>query len=169
MKVCDTTRQRVQVLFELFANKVREAAYFVVRDNNLAEDIMQETFLVAIQKLDQLQDPDKVEAWLARIAINKAKNTFRGKVKAEALSKDLPTPDTMDEALCQDAERALLSDAISHLSDDHQIVIYLKYVRGFTSNQVAQALDLPEGTVKSRLHRARETMRNYCTAKEGIS
>ncbi|MEW6772194.1 MAG: sigma factor, partial [Bacillota bacterium] len=80
----------LKFFFELFAQRVFQAAYFILRDRVLAEDVMQETFLVAVEKLGDLRDPAKIEIWLTRIAVNKALNERR-KRTTRVLFKNIPT------------------------------------------------------------------------------
>lgn len=84
-------REKVRVLFELYAEKVRAAAYFVVYDNDVAEDVVQITFVTAMEKLDQLQDPDKIEAWLTALPSIKPRTPCGTKQERRTSSKTYPS------------------------------------------------------------------------------
>lgn len=162
-------RHDLKTLYELYSERVRSAAFFVLRDNHAAEDIMQETFITALEKLDQIRDPEKIEAWLVRVAINKAKNTLRSKPRLVSLPGEIPASTRPDDNLIYQDEISLACEAVARLPAEYQIVLYFRCVRGMTSKQIAHALEIPEGTVKSRLHRARLTAKEYYFRKEGLS
>ena len=159
----------LKTLYELYSERVRSAAFFVLRDNHAAEDIMQETFITAFEKLSQVREPEKIEAWLVRVAINKAKNSLRSKPRQVSLSGDIPISAHLDDALMHKDEITLACEAVARLPAEYQVVLYFKCVRGLTPKQIADALEIPEGTVKSRLQRARETAKEYYFRKEGLS
>lgn len=155
----------IKLLFELFAQRVFQAAYFVLRDRTLAEDIMQETFLVTIEKLGQLRDPAKIEIWLIRVAINKALNELR-KQNTKRLLRSIPTAGrnpTTEEIVLAEEEKEHLHKAIEALPADCQVIIYLKYFRDLTTKQIAYGINIPEGTVKSRLRKAYDQIRKKLT------
>jgi RNA polymerase sigma-70 factor (ECF subfamily) len=145
----------LKLLFELFAQRVFQAAYFILRDRVLAEDVMQETFLVAMEKLGDLRDPAKIEIWLTRIAVNKALNERR-KRTTRVLFKNIPTivGNPTEEIFLAEEEKGELHKAIEVLPANCQVIVYLKYFRDMTTKQIAYGLNIPEGTVKSRLRKA---------------
>jgi len=154
----------LKLLFELFAQRVFQAAYFVVRDRTLAEDVMQATFLVAMEKLGHLRDPAKIEIWLTRIAINKALNELK-KRNTRVIFKNIPTTvgDPTEEIVLAEEEKEHLHKAIEELPADCQVIVYLKYFRDMTTKQIAYGLSIPEGTVKSRLRKAYDLIRQKLT------
>lgn len=159
----------VGVLFELFAPKVLGAAYHVVRDRALAEDVMQDTFITALDRLDQLKDSNKVGAWLTRIAINKAYTELRRNKKVVPISEFAATESDAAEILLLKEEREHLHRAFDRLQPDYQSVLYLKYGREMRVKEIAQVLKIPEGTVKSRLRRARDLVGTEYLRNAGIS
>ncbi|MBE0467418.1 MAG: RNA polymerase sigma factor [Candidatus Desulforudis sp.] len=160
--------EAIRLLFELFAQRVLAAAYYVVRDQVLAEDIMQETFATAMQKLDQLRDPDKAGAWLCRIAVNKAHTQMRKKNKTVPINMPLVIPDDTGETLLLREETEQLHRALDALNQDYKLVVYLRYYREMSVKKIAEVLEIPEGTVKSRLRRARELVGGYYRRKVGV-
>ncbi|MEW6772027.1 MAG: RNA polymerase sigma factor [Bacillota bacterium] len=149
----------VRVLFELFAQRVFEAAYYILGDRSSAEDVVQDTFLAAIEHLDQLNNPEKVEGWLLQVATNKAYDEYSKRQKLVSLSNK-----PGDNCTCLDflaiANRLVVTKAIDSLPVEHQMVIFLKYYRDLTIKQIAAILKIPEGTVKTRLQKARGLVAN---------
>ncbi|MGQ0723113.1 MAG: RNA polymerase sigma factor [Candidatus Eiseniibacteriota bacterium] len=127
-----------------------------------ADDLVQETFLRAWRALDRLDAERPVIPWLLRIATNRAMTMLsaRGRRAAEVLDEDLPAAGTRPD---ESAERAQLlarvSRALAALSDEQRIVLSLRASEGLSYLEIAAMLDVPVGTVMSRLARARETMR----------
>jgi RNA polymerase sigma-70 factor (ECF subfamily) len=124
------------------------AAYLVVHDAAAAEDIAQESFLAAVRALDRFDRRRPFGPWLHRIVVNRAIDWARARaLRAEAELGDMPGPETQPE----------LSDgvavALGRLSPEHRAVIVLRHLLEYTPGEIAELLDLPRGTVNSRLRR----------------
>jgi len=150
----------IKSLFERFTQRVFEAAYFILRDRTMAEDVMQETFLTAMTKLRNPQDPLKIEAWLIRVAMNKARSELRRRNKKIPLLFPV-VANLTEEDLITEEEKKYVQVTVEALPVKHQLVLFLMYYRNMTTKQIAQALGLPEGTVKSRLRRAYKLMKPW--------
>jgi RNA polymerase sigma-70 factor (ECF subfamily) len=138
------------------------AVYSVLRNKHLAEDIAQDALLAAWQKLGTLKETDKFGPWVYQVALNKAKDYF--KKHRESISLEyIPYP-VADNAY--NPERVLfpgsfdqLHEVIEKLSEKLGIVIKLHYFESASIEEIAQQLNLSAGTVKWRLHEAREKIR----------
>jgi RNA polymerase sigma-70 factor (ECF subfamily) len=121
-----------------------------------AEDAVQETWFAAIKGLKKLQNPSLFVSWLFRILTNKCIDQIRKKAselqQVEQRNIKTESPEISNE-------RESLSQAIKRLSDEQRILIILRFGHGFQIGQVASMLNIPEGTVKSRLHRALARLR----------
>lgn len=136
-------------------------AYSVLRHREDAEDVAQEAFAKAYRSFRQLRDRERFRAWLVRTTwrtaldrqrANRRRNAREDRVEAE-------TPATRDVA--EENERAeLLWRAIDGLSDKLRIVIVLAGIEGHDVSEIAALLELPEGTVKSRLFLARKQLKD---------
>lgn len=134
-----------------------------------ARDLTQAAFFRAYQKLDRFQGDSSFYTWVYRIAVNLALSERRrrrvaGRVFAAAgpeAPEPAADPDRSDPALpVERAEReALIQRALDALQPDHRAVVVLKDFDGLHYEQIAQKLEIPVGTVRSRLHRAREILR----------
>ncbi len=152
--------QALEELFNQFQETVYRSAYFVTRDQMLAEDVVQNTFLKAYDKIDQLKDPSRVESWLIRIAVNQARDELRRRRRQTCSPEDeahLPGPreDLPEFQVLVREEHAVISAAIDGLAAEYQDVILLKYQFEMTTRKIAETLNIPEGTVKTRLRKAR--------------
>ena len=148
-----------------FEDRLRESAtlafrvaYGVLRHRQDAEDVAQEAFAKAYRSFTQLRDRDRFRAWLMRmtwrLAIDHWRSDRRRSVREQTVeSADMPS--TEDVALSR--ERAeLLWQAIDALPEKLRIVVVLGAIEGHDIRAMARLLDLPEGTVKSRLYLARK-------------
>jgi RNA polymerase sigma-70 factor, ECF subfamily len=126
------------------------AAYLVTRDAHAAEDIAQEAFLQAIRVLDRFDRARPFAPWLHRIVTNRALDWAR----ADALRRPTGEP---REPVAPEARSDLsddLAEAIGRLAPDQRAVVVLRYLLEHTPGEIADMLDLPRGTVNSRLRRA---------------
>jgi len=139
----------LEALFRLHWPRAHRAAYLVTHDAQASEDIAQESFLAAIRALDRFDRKRPFGPWLHRIVVNRAIDWTRARrLRSEVeLTESLPAPEPArapnDDVLA----------ALSRLSPEHRAVIVMRYVLEFTPGEIAEALDLPRGTVNSRLRR----------------
>ena len=130
------------------------AARLVTGDAAAAEDIAQEAFLAAVRNLDRFDRRRPVGPWLHRIVVNRAIDWTRArKLRSEVeLGEWLPAP----------PDAAPPGDALARIADlppDHRAVVVLRYVLEYTPGEIAELLDLPRGTVNSRLRRGLDKLK----------
>jgi RNA polymerase sigma-70 factor (ECF subfamily) len=129
------------------------AAYFVIYDRAAAEDIAQEAFMSALRALDRFDRRRPFGPWLHRIVVNRAIDWARSRALRREL--DIELVDAGSDGDEDDlVERDALAAAIRTLSPERRAVIVLRYVLGYAPGEIARLLELPRGTVNSRLRRA---------------
>jgi RNA polymerase sigma-70 factor, ECF subfamily len=139
----------LEALFRAHWGRAHRAAYLVVHDAAAAEDIAQEAFLAAIRALDRFDRRRPFGPWLHRIVVNRAIDWTRARtLRAETELVDLAGP---GEPAGEDRD-ALLA-GLASLSAEHRAVIVLRYLLEYTPGEIADLLELPRGTVNSRLRR----------------
>lgn len=151
-----------EALMRVHQEPVFRLAYLLLGDPDEAEDIAQETFLSAYKALGRFDTERPLRPWLLRIASNLAHNRHRsiGRYLA-ALTRfaqqdpDKIKPTTIDP----DNEAQVLWHAVRQMAIPFQEVIYLRYFLEMSEGEMAESLDVPAGTVKSRLHRALSKLR----------
>lgn len=137
-------------------------AGFLLRDAGEAQDATQEALLKAWLAWPKLRDRDCFGAWFDRIVANVCKNRLRGRKGIRPLqldeeaSDEIHTSDPFRAALAKDE----LGRLVARLGADQQLVVALRFWRDFSLEEVAERLDVPLGTVKSRLHYALCTLRS---------
>lgn len=148
----------LELLYKLFSATIYNAAHYIVNDRGLAEDITQETFLSAFTGLENIKHPEKIEAWLVRTAINKAINLVKRNQRIITLNEDYAAEeqeiDVLVEQLAKDELISEVSKAVRSVPLQYQEILYFKYYKDFTIKHIAETLEIPEGTVKSRLRKA---------------
>lgn len=133
-----------------------------------AEDVVQEAFVLAYTKLSSFQQKSAFYTWLYRIAFNTAISRRRKKKPTTSLDfmKDemgeLPIDggDAPESNLHRQERAIQVQQALAQLSDEHRTILVLREIEGFCYEAISEILDLPVGTVRSRLHRARTQMRD---------
>ena len=144
----------LEALFRHHWPRAYRAAYLVVHDAAAAEDIAQEAFMSALRSLDRFDRRRPFGPWLHRIVVNRAIDWAR----ARTLRRELGDEPLAAVAAPADPPAEILPEsvvaALAELSPEHRAVIVLRYVVEYTPGEIADLLDLPRGTVNSRLRRA---------------
>ena len=143
----------LETLFRSHWPLAYRAAYLVVHDAAAAEDIAQEAFLAAVRALDRFDRRRPFGPWLHRIVVNRAidwsrRRELRREVGGDALADQPAAPET-----------AHWTVDLSRLSPDHRAVVVLRYLLEYTPGEIAELLELPRGTVNSRLRRALDQLK----------
>lgn len=131
-----------------------------------AEDLTQQAFLTAQRKLEQLRDPSRAKSWLCSILRNTYLQNLRGRAAAPNVSlANTPEPadETLDEAVFDEQE---LQDALQELPEEFRTPLILFYFEEFSYKEIAEQMQVPIGTIMSRLARAKGHLRRRLTACE---
>jgi RNA polymerase sigma-70 factor, ECF subfamily len=144
----------LEALFRTYWPRSFRAAYLVVQDAAAAEDIAQEAFLAAVRSLDRFDRRRPFGPWLHRIVVNRAIDWARArKLRAEAeLDESLPA-----QLAAGGLDGDLLA-ALRALPPEHRAVIVLRHLLEYTPGEIARLLELPRGTVNSRLRRGLDAL-----------
>jgi RNA polymerase sigma-70 factor (ECF subfamily) len=157
----------IEKLYVQYSKRIYGSVFLIVKDRSLAEELVHDTFLQAMDKIDTVRDFSKIESWLLRIAINKTYNFLRARKKISAFplavaeeaddsNANDPVKFLTDEETCAEIRRA-----IGLLQPDMAALIILYYFDNMTFQEIASLLDIPSGTVKTRIYRARQTLKKF--------
>jgi RNA polymerase sigma factor (sigma-70 family) len=150
-------------LFQLYWRAARAAAFGVTGDFALAEDAASESFYAAIENLPDLKDARRFGPWLRTIVIRTARRQ-KAKTSKENGAELQIQPDSKSPLPGADLERqelvALIHEAVGHLSENLREAVVLFYFEGYSLKEAAGFLDIPEGTLKRRLHDSRKKLRD---------
>ena len=139
-------------------------ARLILRDDKGAEDATQEALVAAWRRLDGLRDPDRFEAWLHRLLVNACyrearRSRRRGSIEIHVEPLAMPEASLAPDGDFDLADRDQLERGFRRLDVDQRTVLVMHYYLGFSLDEAADALGVPPGTVRSRLHRAINAMR----------
>ncbi|MBS4025474.1 MAG: RNA polymerase sigma factor [Clostridia bacterium] len=153
-----------ETLFDLYYEKVYRSTYLIIQNEGIAQDATQEAFIEAFKNLDKLRNKEKFPAWVAVIASNKAIDILRKNRKlflVHNIDDFIPniSPLTPDVVLIKKETSDELVLQLKQLSVIYREVIVLRYFHNLQDSEIATILNLPLGTVKSRLHRAKIILR----------
>ena len=158
-----------EVLAASAGDRLYTIARLVLRDAHLAEDAVQEALVHAWRHLPTLRDPDRWDAWLRRLVVNACADQGRGRQRRAAEVRMIRI-----EPIVQDDTRSFddhdqLEQGFGRLKPDQRAAVVLHFYLGLTVPEVADALGVPVGTAKSRIHYATEALRAALEADERTS
>ena len=145
-------------------------SFAIVGDEADARDSTQETFIAAWRRIRGLRDPDRFDAWLQRIAVNSARMTLRSRGRRRV--REIPSADVANVAGMSDGAKPERSDsdalgaALDRLPVDQRTIVVLHHLEGHDLAGLAEILEIPIGTVKSRLHSARQALQAALAAED---
>ena len=163
------TEEAMPLLDQLYGGALR-----MTRNPQDAEDLVQETYLKAYKAFDRFTPGTNLKAWLYRIMTNTYINTYRKKQRRplvtsadEVTDNQLYTSSSHDSTGLESAEvealkqmpNSRISEALNSLNEDYRMVVYYADVEGLAYKEIAEVMDIPLGTVMSRLHRGRKQLR----------
>ena len=155
-------------LIRIHQDRLYNSIVRVVGHPDRARDVVQDTFIQAIENISRFDGKSQFSTWLYRIAFNRAMSIYR-KHKSEVsleVARENAGDETMADSQDQPEDRVLQSElveevhqALEQLSAEHRAVIVLREIEGCEYEQIAEILEVSLGTIRSRLHRARSEMR----------
>jgi RNA polymerase sigma-70 factor (ECF subfamily) len=157
----DRTTERGRAFLGL-ADDHLDAAYrlarAILRDSGEAQDATHDAFIQAWRKWSTLRDPSRFEPWFDRILVNACRNRLRRASRWQATDISTEVAIATGDPIGQANDRELIGAALATLSAEHRVVVALRYYRDLSIDQIALRLEIPAGTVQSRLHYALERL-----------
>jgi RNA polymerase sigma-70 factor, ECF subfamily len=146
-------------LVERYADAAGAVAFAILGDFTLAEDVVQDTFARASDRLKTLRDGERVGPWLTAIARNLAKDEIRKRNRETPLGDfDLPCKSDPRRETSLNELNHHIRDAVAALPESMREVFLMKYMTGMRYNEIAEVLGLTKETVAQRIHRARQKL-----------
>jgi RNA polymerase sigma-70 factor (ECF subfamily) len=161
-------------LLETQRDRVYNITYRMLGNRAEAEDVAQEVFITVFKTVDTFREEAKLSTWLYRVTVNHCKNRIKYLARRHERERDEldetsraanvategPTRAVQADRALEGAQmESLLQEAIASLDDDHRVVVVLRDVEDLSIEEICDITGLPDGTVKSRLHRARLALR----------
>ena len=151
-------REAFGVLASGIGERMRRVAYGILRDAHLAEDATQQAALDMWRDLPQLRDPSRFDAWSYRVLVRACHAEGRESRRWLSASPSMSAP-ALGDAFATVADRDQLERAFRRLPVEQRAVVVMRHYVGLPLDAIADALEIPTGTVNSRLHRAMEALR----------
>ena len=171
----DRDERAFRELVEAHRDRVYNITFRMLGNRAEAEDVAQEVFIAVFKTIEHFREESKFSTWLYRIAVNHCKNRIKYLARRHDRDREEidetthtsgvngsiggPLPSSPAKALESAQMERLMQDAIANLEDDQRIVVVLRDVEDLSIEEICDITGLPDGTVKSRLHRARLVLR----------
>lgn len=146
-------------LVENYKGFVYRTAFGVVHNRSDAEDIVQDVFIKVYQSLRKLRQEETFPSWLARITVRSALDLLQRHKSRPTVPLETDVQ-SLAETMGHAQLRMELDEAMAKLSDEHRVILTLREIHGFRYEELADILQIPVGTVRSRLHIARRFLRD---------
>ena len=150
-------QQRFEECVESCADSLFRVAFRLTGNQTLASELVQETYLNAWKSIDNLRDPERMRAWMFSILRNQYTKLLRKEkrnVQTVAHLNDVSKPEQTKDDVTDRVQTALAT-----LDEKHKLPVLLVSIEGMTVDEAAKVLDVPRGTVLSRLHRGRQKLK----------
>jgi RNA polymerase sigma-70 factor, ECF subfamily len=169
----DRDERAFRELIDAHRDRVFNITFRMLGNRAEAEDVAQEVFVQVFKTIETFRGDSKFSTWLYRIAVNQSKNRIKYLARRHERDRDeldessngqhgaigAPQPKSPDRALESVQMEKVLQEAIAELDEDQRIVVVLRDVEDLSIEEICKICDLADGTVKSRLHRARAVLR----------
>ena len=143
-------------LLQMHLQPLQRYVHYKISNRHDAEDILQEICLTASQRFASLKDKSAFKAWLIGIAGHKCTDYYRRKARMMEIPLDALSSSALRVGRCGITEQSVVRETLDALGDREKQILYLYYFRDLPQEDIARRLNIPVGTVKSRLHYARE-------------
>jgi RNA polymerase sigma-70 factor (ECF subfamily) len=166
-KIC--IDNEIERIMDSYGDIVLKTCYLYLKDIQRAEDAFQEVFLKIYKKYGSFKGQSSEKTWIMSITINVCKDILRSSwLKRVLLMENLSEErnhDTVDDKVIKNIEEELIFNEVVSLPANLKDVIVLYYYQEFTTKEISKILDTAEGTVRSRLHRARELLKKKLSGR----
>lgn len=157
--------KEIERLICVYGNDVLRTSYLYLKDMQRAEDAFQEVFIKAYKNYNSFKGKSTEKTWILSITINLCKDTLRSSWLRRVFVSDMPVTEEKyqidtDKAAITLIENKLIFDEVMALPSVLKDVVILYYYHQFDTKEISKILGIAEGTVRSRLHRAREILRD---------
>lgn len=164
-------RKALKEFFDTYYSSIKAFVMRIVKDPMMAESVASDVILEVIKVADTFQGNSKLRTWVLGIAKFKAYDEMRRQAKffrEETGHEQMPEEETpvTDKTLSALENSDVLRHCLEQLSDDHRMVIHLRYYQDFSYDEIATTTEIPVGTVRSRIYNARNQLKD-CVSSQG--
>lgn len=157
-KAAKSNREAQHMLYELHAPKMLSICRYYIKDLQKAEEVMLNGFFKAFTNLKTFEDKGSFEGWLRKIMVRESISFLRGQKKVEFLTEDINIPAGQSNNINSNMEVAEIQQLIDALPEGYKIVFVMFAIEGYKHHEIANILEISEGTSKSQLFKARQIL-----------
>ena len=169
-----TETEIAEYLVSEYYDAIFHLSLSMLHDRDAADDVTQQTIIRALNKINQYNPQTNMRAWVYTIAVNVCRGHMRKQKVRKRLHTLLVKAGLQESQTCQSPTQDVLRDerdqalwlGVNQLKDKHRIPIILRYNHDMTTGEIAEILDLPHGTVRSRLHYAHKKLHELLMAED---
>ena len=151
-------------IVKLYYEDVKKVSFALCKDLYDAEDVTQTTFIKLLNQKEEFDDEYHIKRWLIKVAINECRLLWKSPWKTKV---DYYVPEKAVNHRGMDDEEQLVLDAVMKLKKKYREIVHLFYYEEYSAKEIAEILDINEGTVFKRLQRAREQIKAYMVKRKG--
>ena len=149
---------------KLYYEDVKKVSFALCKDLYDAEDITQTTFIKLLNQKEEFDDDYHIKRWLIKVAINECRMLWKSPWKTKV---DYYVPEKAVNHRGMDEQEQIVLDAVMKLKKKYREIVHLFYYEEYSAKEIAEILDINEGTVFKRLQRAREQIKAYMVKRKG--
>jgi RNA polymerase sigma-70 factor (ECF subfamily) len=173
LEACKKGDRKAQMeIYKSYYKAMYNVSLRIIKNTAEAEDVMQESFLSAFQKLDTFKGEVTFGAWLKRIVINKSLDLIKNKKAIISLDTvaDIPDEQNDDNYISyNDLSMQLVNKALSDLPEGYRLVLTLYLIEGYDHEEISQILNISNATFRTQYHRARKQLATRITNLKAVS
>ncbi len=161
MIVKSIKRGNIEILLQwidINKQKLYRLCWAYLKNNEDVEDVFHNTIIKVVENIDKLKNEKAFEGWFISIMLNECRKVLRDRKKAEPI-ESIEVSDAPDRYQDQ-AEKLDLYDGLKKIDEEYKELIILKYYSGYSQKEIAEALNMPIGTVKTKIFRGLKILRN---------
>lgn len=157
-RVCRQDLQAFEALYHAYHDQLYRYIWRLLKDKSLIEEALNDTMMIVWEKASNFKKQSKLSTWIFGIAYRKTMEVLRSNTSPNSESLDFDVQDS-HVVLDQDIQTEWIRHAVNHLPDDQKTVVELTYFNGFSYQEIADVMQCPVGTVKTRMFHARKSLK----------
>jgi len=165
--------REIEELMNLYGNDILRISYMYLKDKSMAEDAFQEVFVKVYKNFHKISDVENIKSWLISIAINTCRDMLRTSWfkriicfgEKEEYYNSIESEDNVEKLVMSKIENKEIFNKVINLPNKYKEPILLYYYEELSTVEIASVLKVPEGTVRSRLHRGRKLLKDIIDRK----
>lgn len=174
IRACKKGKQSAQLeIYNRYCKAMYNTAYRIVKDSSRAEDVMQDSFLTAFTRLDDLRDSAMFGAWLKKIVIHNSLDQYKTKKRQNEIPLDRVLYKVEDEKILTSEDRDThlqvkqVLKAMNGLKNNYQLVLTLYFIEGYDHEEISSIMQISHGNCRTMISRAKKSLRKKIDSSEG--